>query len=61
MPTNREIDDAVATWHKADTYLSLFEWLGWTWQEYAAWVENPENIPDRPLMEREDHAPDTRA
>ena len=52
-PTDAEIDDATAQWHVADSHLSLFEWLGWSWQEYQAWLNDPDSIPDRPLESHE--------
>lgn len=49
MPSEEEILNSTSAWHKSDTYLSLFEWFGWTWREYQQWVEDPNQIPDRPL------------
>lgn len=50
MPTEEEIDDAVERWHKgAGEGLELHEYLGWSVEEYSAWVRNPDAIPDRPL------------
>lgn len=56
-PTARAIDDAIDKWHSARseewqarrTPPSLHEWLGWTWEEYQAWVGNPLAVPPRPL------------
>lgn len=31
--------DRIDAWHEADTGVGLPEWLGWTWDEYAAWAE----------------------
>lgn len=50
VPTDREIDDAVSTWHEANL-MSLQEYLGWSLGEYAAWVLDPRAIPQRPLRE----------
>jgi len=36
-----EIDDFVEAWHRNDSALSLAEFLGFTDQEYAMWVEQP--------------------
>lgn len=36
-----EIMDAVHVWHALDSLagLPLHSYLGWTWAEYAAWLE----------------------
>lgn len=36
-----EIDDFVDQWHESDTAESLAEFLGFTAEEYASWVERP--------------------
>jgi hypothetical protein len=41
---SREIDEYVAQWHRAKPTASLHEYLGMTWDEYAAWVEDPHII-----------------
>lgn len=44
--TEDELDDAVAAWHDGDgDGLELHEYLGWTWEEYGAWVEIPHRRP----------------
>lgn len=52
-PTPDEILNATAEWHKSDSHLSLFEWLGWTWQEYQAWVADDDMVPPRPLLKHD--------
>ncbi|MCC6901251.1 MAG: hypothetical protein IT377_19920 [Polyangiaceae bacterium] len=37
-----EVDQFIAKWHEADTRLELQEWLGFTKDEYALFVEKPE-------------------
>ena len=39
-----EIDDFVASWHQSDSKLSLAEFLGFTDEEYAAWVAQPKSL-----------------
>lgn len=39
-----EIDDFVEQWHEQETGQSLAEFLGFTNDEYALWVEQPEAI-----------------
>ena len=39
-----EIDDFVEQWHRAETDESLAEFLGFTDEEYALWVEQPEAL-----------------
>ena len=35
------IDDAIHAWHVGDGEEPLHEFLGMTFEEYAAWVEDP--------------------
>lgn len=37
------IYERVDLWHITETELTIYEWLGWTHAEYAAFVENPRN------------------
>lgn len=39
-----EIDDFVEQWHQTKTDQSLAEFLGFTDEEYALWVEQPESL-----------------
>lgn len=40
---NEAIDTAIDEWHEWDNSgMELHEYLGWTWEEYAAWVEGRE-------------------
>lgn len=50
-PTLEQVDDAIETWHNRVTcdWVELHDYLGWSWQEYQAWVRDPDCIPDRPL------------
>ncbi|WP_157683920.1 hypothetical protein [Brevundimonas diminuta] len=40
-----EIDDFVDRWHEQPGGKSLHDYLGLTRDEYAAWVQNPDIIP----------------
>lgn len=37
--TKRELDDKIDAWHNSDSKLQLWEYLGWTKDSYATWVE----------------------
>lgn len=39
-----EIDDYIDEWHDGDSELPLHDYLGMSWDEYAAWIESPENL-----------------
>lgn len=43
-----EIDDKIDAWHNSDSELKLHEYLGWTWDEYRAYVEKT-TLPARIL------------
>jgi len=47
-PSMDEVDDALDAWHESNTSMTIYEWLGWTHDEYRAWVERCV-IPARPL------------
>lgn len=52
-PSPDEVDDAVSVWHDApEDGQSLADYLGWTAEEYEAWLLNPRAIPQRPLKEQ---------
>lgn len=36
---NEELDDLVGQWHDSDKQVSLHEYLGMSWEEYAVWAE----------------------
>lgn len=41
-PAERIMNDMIDAWHDgAGDGLELHEYLGMTWEEYAAWVEAP--------------------
>ncbi len=40
-----EIDDFVDKWHESSQDVSLHEYLGMTWEEYSAWVAEPDILP----------------
>lgn len=41
--TDEEVDDAIDAWHDgAGPGQSLHEYLGWTWEQYAHWVQTNE-------------------
>lgn len=38
--TSEELNDLIDAWHdRPDTGQELHEYLGWTWEQYATWVE----------------------
>jgi hypothetical protein len=39
-----EVDDFVDRWHNSDSQEELAEFLGFTPEEYALWVEKPNSI-----------------
>ena len=43
--TSESVDDMVDVWHTTETGVELHEWLGMTWDEYAAWARHPSNLP----------------
>ena len=50
LPTKRDVNYAVDRWRNQDAVdIELQDWLGWTLEEYHAWVEDPYTIPKRPL------------
>jgi len=49
-PIIAEINNAIAAWHDgAGGDKSLHDFLGWSFEEYAAWVSDEHAIPDRAL------------
>src|SRR3546814_18003076 len=50
--TSEQIDDAIDAWHRSNEKLTLPNWLGWSPEEYSAWVSDPAKIPCRPLQSR---------
>lgn len=52
VPDGDEIDEAVETWHlSSGNHIGLDEFLGWTRDEYVAWVFDAKAIPAKPLSE----------
>lgn len=50
VPTETQIYQAIDAWHDgAGEDLTLHDFLGWSWAEYAAWVSEPDWWPQRPL------------
>ena len=41
-----EVDNLIDKWHDSDSTLELYEYLGWTQQEYTKFVESSE-VPQR--------------
>jgi hypothetical protein len=39
-----EIDDAIDSWHDAETSLTLPQWLGMTDREYRLYAEQPNTL-----------------
>ena len=46
--TKEVIDDLIDEWHEGDSELPLHEFLGWTEEEYKAWVEFGQ-LPERKI------------
>ncbi len=40
-----DMDDYVERWHAGPCAVDLHDYLGMTWDEYAAWVANPDLLP----------------
>lgn len=40
LSNREEVDDHIEAWHSSNSSLELFEYLGWTREEYARFVEN---------------------
>lgn len=39
-----EVLDSIDAWHESDSTLPLWDYLGWTRDEYAAWVGHPSAV-----------------
>jgi hypothetical protein len=39
-----DIDDYIDRWHDGSSTLQLHDFLGLTWDEYAAWVNDPASL-----------------
>lgn len=37
--TEENINDLIGKWHESDSELELHEYVGFTWEQYARWVE----------------------
>lgn len=47
------IEWLIERWHQGEgDDLELPAWLGWTEEEYSAWVRDPKMVPDRALPKR---------
>lgn len=44
--TQEEINQKIEQWHIRSDCLTIYEYLGWTREEYAKWVETCD-IPER--------------
>jgi hypothetical protein len=38
-----EIEDLIHQWHNANTLKPIWEFMGWTYDEYKVWVETGES------------------
>jgi hypothetical protein len=47
--TAEQIDEYVEEWHSSDTGMGLHEYLGLTWDEYRAWVRDPDRLTEEAL------------
>jgi len=45
-PLEDAADDAIDAWHESTTGKTLHEYLGFTWDEYCAWVEGQRTIEE---------------
>lgn len=46
--TDDEIDDIIERWHGGEwPDKELHEALGWTWEQYSTWLEDPNAVPGR--------------
>ena len=53
-PCDLDVEDAIDRWHNGpEDGSSIHEYLGWSRDEYLAWVADPDAIPQRPLAYRE--------
>jgi hypothetical protein len=60
VPAEEAFDDAVGEWHDSDSDLPLHEYLGLTWDEYAAVVSSPrltESVADLALARHREVRP----
>ena len=39
-----EIDDYIDRWHSGDSDMPLHTYLGMSREEYASWIESPDNL-----------------
>lgn len=51
-----DIYSFIDAWHQADTHLTLPEFLGFTADEYAIWLEKPTSLPFI-LFSKRSHVP----
>lgn len=50
--TEEDILDRIDLWHEdTSTDLELHDYLGWTWEEFVAWVRDSTMIPSGPPEE----------
>jgi len=40
--TEQEIDDKITEWHSSDSQLTIYEYLGMTWEQYSHFVLHSE-------------------
>lgn len=40
-----QLDDLIDQWHEGDSEKTLSEYLGFTREEYASFIENPHTLP----------------
>lgn len=39
-----DVDDFVERWHESDSSMSLHEYLGMSWDDYALWVGGADEL-----------------
>lgn len=51
-----DLNAAIDRWHASDTDAELHQWLGLTWEQFAAWVERgtPPDGYELPVRARRD-------
>lgn len=52
--TEEQVDKLVSIWHSdVDIHCELWEFLGWSEEDYAKWVKHPKTRPESNLDDDE--------
>lgn len=48
--TEDQIEDIIHTWHDGGggEGIEVYEYLGWSWDQYKAWLSKPDAAPEIP-------------